>query len=174
MTEIQKAAVIGAGVMGASIAAHIANAGTPVVLLDIVPEGSGNRSVIAEQALEKLLKSDPPPLMHKKNAKRITTGNMEDHLGLLGECDWIIEAVTEREDIKHATYEKIERFRKTGSIVSSNTSTIPLETLVRGMPEAFARDFLITHFFNPPRYMRLLELVAGEKTRPGAGFLSGD
>ncbi len=168
MTEIQKAAVIGAGVMGASIAAHIANAGTPVVLLDIVPEGSGNRSIIAEQALEKLLKSDPPPLMHKKNAKRITTGNMEDHLGLLGECDWIIEAVTEREDIKHATYEKIERVRKTGSVVSSNTSTIPLETLVRGMPEAFAQDFLIAHFFNPPRYMRLLELVAGEKTRPGA------
>ena len=166
MTEIKKAAVIGAGVMGASIAAHITNAGVPVVLLDIVPEGAENRNIIAEEAVEKLFKANPAPLMHKRNANLITPGNIEDHLGLLGECDWIVEAVIERLDIKHATYEKIERNRKTGSIVSSNTSTIPLNDLIKGMPESFARDFLITHFFNPPRYMRLLELVAGEKTRP--------
>ncbi len=137
MAEIKKAAVIGAGVMGAGIAAHVTNAGVPVVLLDIVPEGNENRSAIAEGAVKKLLESNPAPLMHPRNAKRITTGNMEDHLGLLRECDWIIEAVVEREDIKRATYEKIERARKPGSIVSSNTSTIPLKSLVRGMPESF-------------------------------------
>ncbi len=117
MTEIKKAAVIGAGVMGASIAAHITNAGIPVVLLDIVPQGAENRNIIAEEAVGKLLKANPAPLMHKRNAQLITTGNIEDHLGLLGECDWIVEAVIERLDIKHATYEKIGRNRKPGSIV---------------------------------------------------------
>jgi 3-hydroxyacyl-CoA dehydrogenase len=163
--EINKVAVIGAGVMGAGIAAHMANAGVPVVLLDIVPEGAENRSIIAESAVKKLLKTEPAAFMHKRNAKLITTGNIEDHLQLLGDCDWIIEAVIERLDIKHALYRQIDGVRKPDSLVSSNTSTIPLDQLVAGMPEGFAENFLITHFFNPPRYMRLLEIVKGEQTR---------
>lgn len=166
--EINKVAVIGAGVMGAGIAAHMANAGVPVVLLDIVPEGANNRNVIAETAVKKLLKTEPAAFMHKRNAKLITTGNIEDHLELLAECDWIIEAVIERLDIKQSLYRKIDAVRKSGSLVSSNTSTIPLDHLVAEMPEGFAEDFLITHFFNPPRYMRLLEIVKGGKTRDEA------
>ncbi|MFB3135759.1 MAG: 3-hydroxyacyl-CoA dehydrogenase NAD-binding domain-containing protein [Rhodospirillales bacterium] len=168
MAEIKKVGVLGAGVMGAGIAAHITNAGVPVVLLDIVPEGAKNRNAIAEDAVKKLLKADPAAFMHERNAKLIITGNIEDHLGLLADCDWIIEAVIEKLDAKHAIYGKIDAVRKPGSIVSSNTSTIPLAVLCEGMPAGFARDFLITHFFNPPRYMRLLELVAGEKTRADA------
>jgi 3-hydroxyacyl-CoA dehydrogenase len=168
MAEIRKVGVLGAGVMGAGIAAHITNAGVPVVLLDIVPEGAKNRNALAEDAVRKLLKADPAAFMHERNAKLITTGNIEDHLGLLADCDWIIEAVIEKLDAKHAIYGKIDAVRKPGSIVSSNTSTIPLAVLCEGMPGGFARDFLITHFFNPPRYMRLLELVAGEKTRADA------
>jgi 3-hydroxyacyl-CoA dehydrogenase len=168
MAEIRKVGVLGAGVMGAGIAAHITNAGVPVVLLDIVPEGAEDRNALAEDAVRKLLKADPAAFMHERNAKLITTGNIEDHLGLLADCDWIIEAVIEKLDAKHAIYGKIDAVRKPGSIVSSNTSTIPLAVLCEGMPGGFARDFLITHFFNPPRYMRLLELVAGEKTRADA------
>ena len=168
MAEIKKVGVLGAGVMGAGIAAHITNAGVPVVLLDIVPEGAENRNAIAEDAVKKLLKADPAAFMHERNAKLITTGNIEDHLDRVADCDWIIEAVIEKLDAKHAIYGKIDAVRKPGSIVSSNTSTIPLAVLCEGMPAGFARDFLITHFFNPPRYMRLLELVAGEKTRADA------
>jgi len=168
MSQIQKAAVIGAGVMGAGIAAHIANAGVPVVLLDIVPDGAENRNVIAEGAVKKLLKAQPAAFMHKRNARLVTTGNIEDNLDLLADCDWIVEAVIERPDIKRDLYAKVQAVRKPGSIVSSNTSTIPLKLLTEGLPEDFAADFLITHFFNPPRYMRLLELVAGEATRPEA------
>jgi len=164
--EIKKVAVIGAGVMGAGIAAHISNAGIPVVLLDIVPEGADNRNVIAEGAVAKMLKTQPAPFMHKKNARLITTGNIEDDLELLADCDWIIEAVIERLDIKQDLYRKIDGVRASGSVVSSNTSTIPLQDLVEGQSNAFAADFMITHFFNPPRYMRLLEITAGEKTRP--------
>ncbi|HUC66294.1 MAG TPA: 3-hydroxyacyl-CoA dehydrogenase NAD-binding domain-containing protein, partial [Stellaceae bacterium] len=162
---IGKVAVIGSGVMGGGIAAHVANAGLPVLLLDIVPSGAKNRNVVAEQAIERLLKTDPAPLMHRDAARLITPGNLEDDLAKLADCDWIVEAVLEKLEVKHATYAKIEAARKPGSIVSSNTSTIPLRDLVAGMPESFQRDFLITHFFNPPRYMRLLEIVAGPKTR---------
>ena len=165
MSKIERVAVIGAGVMGAGIAAHIANAGVPVTLLDIVPDGADDRNAIAVSAIEKLVKSDPAALMHRRNADRITPGNIEDHLEGLADCDWIIEAVIERIDIKRSLYEKLEAVRKNGSIISSNTSTIPLAALIEGMPSRFAGDFLITHFFNPPRYMRLFELVAGHKTR---------
>ena len=165
MAEIKKAAVIGAGVMGAGIAAHITNAGVPVVLLDIVPKTGSNRNAIAEGAVAKLLKTDPAPFMSKKNASLITTGNTEDNMDLLGDCDWIIEAVIEDLGIKQALYKKIEATRKKGSVVSSNTSTIPLKELEAGMPPDMVQDFMITHFFNPPRYMRLLELVASSKTR---------
>ena len=168
MADIRKVAVIGAGVMGAGIAAHVANAGIPVVLLDIVPEGAANRNAIAQGAIDKLLKADPAAFMTKRAARLVTPGNTEDDLDKLAECDWIVEAVIERLDVKQALYRRIEAVRKPGSVVSSNTSTIPLATLTAGLPDSFARDFCITHFFNPPRYMRLLEVVAGEQTRPEA------
>jgi 3-hydroxyacyl-CoA dehydrogenase len=165
---INKVAVIGSGVMGGGIAAHVANAGVPVVLLDIVPAGAANRNVVAEQAIERLLKTEPAPFMHRDFARLVTPGNLEDHLHLLADCDWIVEVVLEKLEVKHQTFAKIEKARKPGSIVTSNTSTIRLQDLVEGTPESFQRDFLITHFFNPPRYMRLLEIVAGPKTRPDA------
>ncbi len=168
MADIRKVAVIGAGVMGAGIAAHVANAGIPVVLLDIVPEGAANRNAIAQGAIDKLLKADPAAFMTKRAARLVTPGNTEDDLDTLADCDWIVEAVIERLDVKQALYRRIEAVRKPGSVVSSNTSTIPLATLTAGLPDSFARDFCITHFFNPPRYMRLLEVVAGEQTRPEA------
>ena len=165
---IEKAAVIGAGAMGGAIAAHIANAGCDVVLLDIVPEASGNRNALAEGAVARMLKDDPAPFMDKADAGRIAVGNIEDHLHLLSDADWIVEAVVERVEIKQEVYRRIDSARKTGSIVSSNTSTVLWRTLTAGMPERFARDFLIAHFFNPPRYMRLLEVAAGPATRPEA------
>ncbi|BDW90820.1 3-hydroxyacyl-CoA dehydrogenase/enoyl-CoA hydratase family protein [Thalassospira tepidiphila] len=167
MTTIKQVAVIGAGVMGAGIAAHIANSGTPVLLLDIVPEGAKNRNAVAEGAVAKMLKTDPAPFMSKRVAKLITCGNIEDDLDKIAKCDWVIEAVIERLDIKQDLYRKIDAVRAKGSVVSSNTSTIPLATLIDGMDESFAQDFIITHFFNPPRYMRLLELVGSGVTRNG-------
>lgn len=161
---INKVAVIGAGVMGSGIAAQVANAGVEVLLLDIVPQGAKDRSVIAKGALAKMAKTNPAPLMHKKCAALITPGNIEDDIKQLKTCDWIIEVVIERLDIKHSIYKQIQANRKKGSVVSSNTSTIPLTDLVKGMPADFKNDFLITHFFNPPRYMRLLEVVTGKDT----------
>ena len=165
--DIGKTAVIGAGVMGSGIAAHFANAGIPVVLLDIVPKDAENRNIIAENALKEMLKPVPPgrpsPLMHKTNGKLITPGNLEDDLELLKDVDWIVEAVIENLEIKQKVYNKIEEHRKKGSIVSSNTSTIPRAKLVEGMPKKFSKNFMITHFFNPPRYMRLLEIVPDEE-----------
>ena len=164
MTDIKKIAVIGAGVMGSGIAAQVANAGLPVVLLDIkLPDRD-----LAKEAIEKMLRTDPAPFMHKSNAKRITTGNLEDDIDLIADCDWIIEVVVENLEIKHKTYALLQKNRKKTSIVSSNTSTIPLHKLVEGQPKDFAKDFMITHFFNPPRYMRLLELVTGKDTRKDA------
>jgi len=165
---IRKVGVLGAGVMGAGIAAHVANAGFPVVLLDIVPEAATDRNVLATGAIEKLLKAKPAAFLSAARAKLVTPGNLEDHLNLLADCDWIIEAVIERIDVKQKVYRAVDAVRKAGSIVSTNTSTIPLAKLVDGLPAAFARDFLVTHFFNPPRYMRLLELVVGPATRPDA------
>ena len=174
MAGIEKVAVIGAGVMGAAIAAHVANAGTKVLLLDIVPAGAANRNALAEGAVARMLKADPAPFMGKAAAKLVETGNLEDDLDRLAEADWIIEAVIERLDIKQALYARVDAVRKPGSIVSSNTSTIPLATLLGGMPEGLARDFLISHFFNPPRYMRLMELVTGPTTRTDAAALIAD
>ena len=165
--QIKRAAVIGSGVMGSGIAAHFANAGIPVVLLDIASK-EGDRSAIAKGAVQKLLKADPAPFMHPKNARLVTPGNLEDDLHLLADVDWIVEAIVENPAIKADLYKRIDPVRKEGSAVSSNTSTIPLNVLVEGQSEAFQRDFLITHFFNPPRYMRLLEIVGGEKTRADA------
>jgi 3-hydroxyacyl-CoA dehydrogenase len=166
MIDIRKVAVIGAGVMGRGIAAHVANAGLPVLLLDVVPPGATNRNMLAENALAALRKAQPAAFMHPKNARLVTAGNIEDHLGGLADVDWIIEVIVEDLAAKRALYARLSEHRRPDAIVSSNTSTIPLRQLVDGLPPAFAQNFLITHFFNPPRYMRLLEVVAGERTRP--------
>ena len=162
MTNIKKIAVLGSGVMGSGIAAHIAASGTPVVLLDIVPAGAENRNILTENAVKKQLDAKPSGFVHPKVAKLITCGNLEDNLEMLADCDWIIEAVLERLDVKQDVYRKIDSVRKSGSVVSSNTSTLPLGTLTEGFSDVFKSDFMITHFFNPPRFMRLLE-VAGTK-----------
>jgi 3-hydroxyacyl-CoA dehydrogenase len=166
--QIRKAAVIGAGTMGSGIAAHVANAGVPVVLLDVVPDGAADRSALARGAVERALAARPAPFMTPRAARLVTPGNLEDDLGLLADCDWIVEAVLEDADVKHAVYARIDEHRKPGSIVSSNTSTIPLHELAEGAPPTLAADLLITHFFNPPRYLRLLEVVAGPGTRGDA------
>lgn len=166
MAGIRKVAVIGAGVMGSGIAAHVANAGVPVLLMDIVPEGAADRNGLAKGAVAKMLKTEPAAFMSPRAAKLVETLNVEDHLDRLAEVDWIIEVVIERLEAKQALYRRIDAVRRPGTAVSSNTSTIPLASLIEGLPEAFARDFLITHFFNPPRYMRLLEIVTGPKTDP--------
>ena len=165
---IRRAAVIGAGVMGGGIAAHIANAGVPVLLLDVVPEGAADRSALARDAVARVLRAEPAPFMISDAAKLVTPGNLEDDLAALADVDWIVEAIVEEPSVKQDLYARLEPVRRPGSIVSSNTSTIPLAYLTRNLPESFRRDFLITHFFNPPRYMRLLEVVAGPATRAEA------
>src|SRR5688572_1647693 len=131
---IKKVAVIGSGVMGAAIAAHMANAGIPVLLLDIVKDPN-DRNALAKGAIEKMMKTSPAPFMHAKNAKLVTPGNLEDNIGDLKDVDWVIEAVIERLDIKHDVYKKIDANRRKDTIVSSNTSTIPLKELVGTLPE---------------------------------------
>jgi len=164
MPSIKKIAVIGSGVMGSGIAAQAANAGLEVVLLDIVAEGS-DRDAVAMGAIQRMRKTNPAPLMHPRNAARIRPGNLDDHLGWLADCDLVIEAVLENLEIKKDLYQKVDAHRRSDCIVTSNTSTIPLDHLVAEMPEGFREHFAVTHFFNPPRYMRLLELVAGSDTR---------
>ena len=160
---IQKIGVIGSGVMGSGIAAHCANAEFDVVLLDIVPDGAENRNVLAEKAIEKQSGGKMPGFTHKKNAKRVACGNIEDNLDWLGECDWIVEVVLEKIEVKHDVYKKIDSVRKKGAVVSSNTSTLPLHMLIEGQSDDFAAHFMITHFFNPPRFMPLMEVVKSPK-----------
>ncbi len=162
---IRKVCVIGAGTMGAGIAAQVANAGVPVLLLDIVRD-ENDRDAVASGAVAKMLKTDPAPFMGKAPAKLVETGNIEDHLARVGECDWVIEAIVEKLSIKRDLYARLEPLLAEGAAISSNTSTIPLAQLVEGRSEEFRRGFLITHFFNPPRYMRLLEIVAGADSDP--------
>jgi len=157
-------AVIGAGTMGSGIAGQIANAGHDVLLLDLPRDGDANGA--AKTAVERLLKSDPPALMHKSRAEKISIGNTRDDFDKLGECDWIIEAVVERLDIKKDLYARLDAVIRDDCVVTSNTSTIPIRLLVEDMPLAFRRRFAITHYFNPVRYMRLLELVEGADTDP--------
>lgn len=164
--SIKKAAVIGAGVMGAGIAAHLANAGLEVELLDIVPKDATDRDMVAKGAIERMAKTNPAPLMHKSFAKRIRPGNTEDHLDRLKDCDLVVEAVLEDPAIKSALFKKIDAHRKDGAVIASNTSTIPLRDLIRDQSEGFKKAFMITHFFNPPRYMPLLELVTSEHNDP--------
>ena len=157
MSEIEKICVIGAGVMGSGIAAQAANAGVDVVLLDVVPDA-------ALSAIERMKKAEPAPLMHPTVSRRITPGCTEGDLALIEDCDWIIEAIIERTDIKQTLYRSIQPHLKVGAAVSSNTSTLPLRVLTEGLDEGLRRRFLITHFFNPPRYMRLMEIVIGPDT----------
>lgn len=161
--KIKKVAVIGAGTMGSGIAGQVANAGLPVVLLDIPAEGD-SKNAITERALDRLKKSDPAALVHKGVLENITIGNTEDNLDLVADCDWVVEAIVERLDIKRDLYARLEPLMKDDAILSSNTSTIPISLLVEGMSETFQKQFCITHFFNPVRYMRLLELVRGDHT----------
>ncbi|RZL51717.1 MAG: 3-hydroxyacyl-CoA dehydrogenase, partial [Sphingomonas sp.] len=161
---IRKVCVIGAGVMGAGIAAQVANAGIPVLLLDIPAREGDDRDAVAKSAVARMLKTDPAPFMSTGAAKLVETGNIDDHLDRVATCDWIVEAIVERLDIKQSLYAKLEALKRPGTAVSSNTSTIPLANLVEGRSDQFKADFLITHFFNPPRYMRLIEIVRGEHT----------
>ena len=166
MNAIERVAVIGSGVMGGGIAAHLANAGASVLLLDVAAKDGPDRSAVARAAVARLAKSNPPAFMHRRATGRIDAGNLEDDLSRAGEADWIVEAVVERLDVKRDLYARLDAVRKPGAIVSSNTSTIPLARLTEGASAALQRDFAITHFFNPPRYMRLLEIVRGPATRP--------
>ncbi|HJV89980.1 MAG TPA: 3-hydroxyacyl-CoA dehydrogenase NAD-binding domain-containing protein [Holophagaceae bacterium] len=164
--EIKKVAVLGSGVMGSGIAAHCASAGLQVELLDIVIDEAAPDK-LAEGALAGLKKSKPALMMHESHLKRIRTGNLRDHLDRLKECDWVVEVVKEDLKIKQALYERLETVLKPGAWVSSNTSGIPLKLLVEGRSAGFRSRFVITHFFNPVRYLRLLEFVKGPEVAEG-------
>ena len=153
--DIKKVVVIGSGTMGSGIAAHLCNASIPVTLLDLTTE-------ISEKARDRIYKSKPPLLLDKLKIKNINVGNIEDNFDVVKEADWVVEAVVERIDIKHQIYEKIFQNRKTGAIVSSNTSSIPIKVLSQKLTAEEKKDFCITHFFNPVRYMGLLEIVKNE------------
>ncbi len=169
---LRRVAVLGAGTMGSRIAAHLANAGLPVVLLDIVPADAGDspasRSALASRAVDALLKSKPAAFYEISSARLITPGNLEDDLNLLGGCDWIIEAVSENLAVKQALLAKIAPHIRSNTIVTTNTSGLPVASIAAEMPEAFRRRWFGTHFFNPPRYMRLLEIIATPEADPAA------
>jgi len=169
---IKKVAVLGSGVMGSRIACHFAGVGVQVLLLDIVPREAQDsnsqsaRNKLVNDALQATLKSNPSPVFHKDVTKKIVTGNFEDDMKEIVGCDWIIEVVVERLDIKRSLYEKVEQFRKTGTLITSNTSGIPIHMLSEGRSQDFRRNFCGTHFFNPPRYLRLLEIIPTADTDP--------
>ncbi|MGJ8666318.1 MAG: 3-hydroxyacyl-CoA dehydrogenase/enoyl-CoA hydratase family protein [Patiriisocius sp.] len=178
--RINKVAVIGSGIMGSGIACHFANIGLEVLLLDIVPrelndkekakgltlEDKEVRNRLVNDALAASIKSKPAPLYHSSFAKRITTGNMEDDIAKVSEVDWIIEVVVERLDIKKTVFEKLEKHRTPGTLITSNTSGIPIHFMSEGRSEDFQKHFCGTHFFNPPRYLKLFEIIPGPKTSP--------
>src|SRR6201997_1035396 len=166
MKTIRKVAVLGAGTMGARIAAHFANAGFPSYLLDIVPPDADRpaRNKIAAAGLEAAKKSKPAAFFDPSLARLITIGNFEDDLKRLAEVDWIIEAVVENLDIKRALLQKVDAVRKPGTIITTNTSGLPVGKIAEGFPQDFRRSWFGTHFFNPPRYMRLLELIPTPET----------
>lgn len=176
--RINKVAVIGSGVMGSAIACHFANIGVKVLLLDIVPrelseaeqkkgltlESKQVRNRIVNDALQAAIKSNPAPLYRKDFARRIITGNLEDDIKKVGEADWIIEVVVERLDIKKQVFDNLEKYRKQGTLITSNTSGIPIHLMSEGRSEDFQKHFCGTHFFNPPRYLKLFEIIPGPKT----------
>jgi len=167
MRRIKKAAVLGSGVMGSGIAAHFANIGLEVLMLDIVPrdlpddkkDDRAARNSIADGALQKTVKGRPAPFYKKSFASRITTGNFEDDMAKIADCDWVIEVVVENLDIKKKVFEQVEKHRKAGSLITSNTSSIPINLMAEGRSEDFKKNFCGTHFFNPVRYMRLFEVI---------------
>ena len=177
---IKKVAVVGSGIMGSGIACHLANIGLEVLLLDIAPttlteaeekkgltlESKVVRNRIVNDHLANALKSKPSPIYHTKFASRITTGNTTDDMSKIASCDWIIEVVVERLDIKKLVFEQIDAFRKPGTLVSSNTSGIPIHFMSEGRSEDFQAHFCGTHFFNPARYLKLFEIIPGPKTKP--------
>jgi len=169
--RIKNVVVLGSGVMGSGIACQLANVGLKVLMLDILPQGQSqknksNRNSVAQDALTKAIKSKPAPLYKKEYASRITVGNFEDDFEKIQGADWIIEVVVERLDIKQQIFEKVEQYRQKGSIVSSNTSSIPISQLSEGRSAEFKKHFCGTHFFNPPRYLRLLEIIPILETQP--------
>lgn len=170
--SIKKVAILGSGVMGSRIACHFAGIGVNVLLLDMVPKEAiestkpQERNKLVNDALQAALKSNPSPVYTKATAKKITTGNFDDNLPEIAGVDWIIEVVVERLDIKQMMYEKVEKNRKPGTLVSSNTSGIPIHLMAEGRSEDFKKHFCGTHFFNPPRYLRLLEIIPTPHTSP--------
>ena len=170
---IKKIAVLGSGVMGSRIALHFAGIGVQVLLLDIVPADAKElntkaaRNKLVNDALQAAIKSNPSPAYHKDVVKKVTIGNFDDDLKDIAACDWIIEVVVERLDIKQSLYEKVEQNRKPGTLITSNTSGIPIHLLSNGRSEDFKKHFCGTHFFNPPRYLRLLEIIPTPDTDPG-------
>jgi 3-hydroxyacyl-CoA dehydrogenase len=170
--RIEQAAVLGAGTMGSRIAAHLANAGVRSYLLDIVPANAGvppaARNRIADSGLEAARKSKPAAFMDSRLSRLIATGNFEDNLDVLAGCDWIIEAVVENLDLKRSLLRKVEAVRRPGTIVTTNTSGLPVHAIAEGFSQDFRRHWFGTHFFNPPRYMRLLEIVPTPETDPAA------
>ena len=169
---IKKIAVLGSGVMGSRIACHFAGIGVQVLLLDIVPKDATEskdkklRNKIVNDSLQAAIKSNPSPVFYKDVVKKITTGNFDDDMKDVAACDWIMEVVVERLDIKKSVYEKVEQFRKPGTLITSNTSGIPIYMLSEGRSEDFKKNFCGTHFFNPPRYLRLLEIIPTPDTDP--------
>ena len=169
---IKKAAVLGSGVMGSRIACHFAGTGLQVLLLDIVPKeaatstNAAERNKIVNDSLQAALKSSPSPVYTKEAAKKISTGNFDDNLGEIAKYDWVIEVVVERLDVKQQLYEKVEQYRKPGTLITSNTSGIPIHLLAEGRSDDFKKHFCGTHFFNPPRYLRLLEVIPTKDTDP--------
>ncbi|QEC66425.1 3-hydroxyacyl-CoA dehydrogenase/enoyl-CoA hydratase family protein [Panacibacter ginsenosidivorans] len=169
---IKKVAVLGSGVMGSRIACHFAGIGVQVLLLDIVPKDvaadakPAARNKIVNDALTAAIKSNPSPVYTKGVIKRITTGNFDDNMKDIAACDWIIEVVIEKLDIKQKIYEQVEKYRKPGTLITSNTSGIPINILSQGRSEDFKKNFCGTHFFNPPRYLRLLEIIPTKDTDP--------
>ena len=167
MRRIKKVAVLGSGIMGSGIACHLANIGLEVLMLDILPRempedqknNKGVRNSVADKALKSAIKSKPAPLYDKAFASRITTGNFEDDLEKIKDYDWIIEVIIERLDIKQQLFEKVDKHRKEGTLISSNTSGIPIHMMAEGRSDDFKKHFCGTHFFNPPRYLRLLEII---------------
>jgi 3-hydroxyacyl-CoA dehydrogenase len=173
-TVVRKVGVIGSGVMGAGIAAHCANAGVRVTLLDIVPRDlpadakKAARNKVAADALANTVKAKPALFFHPSNARLVTVGNIDDDLASLADCDLIVEAIVERLDIKKSLFEKLEKVVSPKTIIASNTSGLRIKDMVEGRGETFRKNFLVMHFFNPVRYMKLLELVAGADTSPAA------
>lgn len=167
--SIKKVAVLGSGVMGSRIACHFAGIGVQVLLLDIQPKQEEGKKFdankIVNDALAAAIKSNPSPVFTKEVVKRITTGNFTDNMKDIATCDWIIEVVVERLDIKHQIYEQVEQYRKPGTLITSNTSGIPIHLLSQGRSEDFKQHFCGTHFFNPPRYLRLLEIIPTPDTK---------